>query len=244
MIELLRDSIWTFVGAILAFTAIVVAVVIYYNQKQKKRILVEVITSVPLIRGGGAIDGLEIKFKGEIVDSAIISIFKISNIGNTPIPATDYESPIEIKYEDGTKALSANVISSSPENIPANITHNENSARVTPHLLNQGDSVIYRVLLTGVDGSFRVIGRVAGVKHIERQKPILTIVSVVLIAVSYHLSPSPHSESPTAVRAEEIPYIFSMIVGLIIFMLSSIGELKDKIQANIVRRRLLSIKSK
>lgn len=242
MTDLFRDSIWTFVGTVLALAAIVVAVAIYYGQKQRKRILVDAVGAVPLIRGGGAIDGLEIKFRGEALESAIISIFKIHNIGNTPIPAADYENPIEIKFEEGARVLSANVTSSDPENIPADITHTEDRLTIAPHLLNCGDSVTYRALLTGTNGSFKVMGRVAGVKLIERQKPVslvkavLTIVGGVMAFLGYFMSPKPNSVSFDTIRPEEVPYIISMSIGMLIFLFAATGELMDKVRAKLRRK--------
>lgn len=231
MSDLLRDSIWTFVGSFLALIAIIIAIVTHHVQKRKKRILIETITAVPLIRAVGEIDELEVKFQGKKIDNALLVIFKISNVGNTPIPADDYEAPIQLKFDDSINILNANFVSSSPENIPADITSNGNRATIAPRLLNSGDNVSYKVLLAGSDASFEVFGRISGVKLLERNKsigkirPLFIIFGAVVMMISFTISPSPKSISLLDIRPEEIPYAIGATVGAFVFSFAAIGEL-------------------
>lgn len=49
MPEILRDPVWQFIGAIFALAAIVIVVIIYWMQRQRKSLSYEIISCTPLL---------------------------------------------------------------------------------------------------------------------------------------------------------------------------------------------------
>jgi hypothetical protein len=220
MLEILRDSIWTFFGTLAATAAIAVTIAIYFGQRQRKRLFVETVARVPLLANRvKGVDGLQITFQGEPLSDAAVLLVLITNAGNTPILASDYESPLSFEFTEGSAVLAADVLLSQPEGIPLNISISGRRAILSPQLMNPTDTVTCRFLLKNTDGKFETKGRVAGVKRIERRRqtsvlpPVLTFVSFVLVVSAFILSPNPKSSTFADVRLEEIPYIGVMLLG-------------------------------
>jgi hypothetical protein len=95
MTGLLHDSIWTFVGSITAVVAVLVAVAIYFGQRERKRVFVELITRIPLLAADKlGIEGLKLTFNEERLTNATVHMIRVACIGNRSILAADFESPI------------------------------------------------------------------------------------------------------------------------------------------------------
>lgn len=189
MLELFRDSAWTFVDVVVALTAIAVAVAIYFAQKRKKGLLVETIANVPLLTiGKNGIDGLEIKFQGKPLDDAVVVLARVINSGNTPILASDYEQPVTFEFWDRSSLLSADVIATQPGGIPIKITIGDRLASLSSHLLNPADSVTCRFLLTDSNGQYLPRCRIAGVQQIEKPRSPSRSVGLALTAIVLFLA--------------------------------------------------------
>jgi hypothetical protein len=237
MAELLRDSLWTFIGAVLALVAIVVSVLIFYAEKQRKRLKVETVARVPLVTlGKEGIDGLEITFEGKPLRQATVVMARISNPGNVPIRTADFESPLTFEFLSDAQLLSASVMATVPERMPVTTTVAGQTVVLTPHLLNPGDSVTVRALLSGGPARFTPIARVVGVPRIEGAartsvwQPIVSLAGIATVLISFWMSPSPASLRMSEIRAEEIPYLLAALVGGIVAVGSMMVELSNRVQ--------------
>lgn len=242
--ELLRDSIWTFVGAVLALAAIIVSILIYLGQKQKKRLRVERIAGVPLARvGSQGIDGLQVAYKGRSLDRPSIVVVRISNPGTAPIHSADFEAPITLEFEQNTELLEASVIETQPSGISVSIEIKGSVAILSPHLLNPGDIVVMRILLATGRSKFTPFARIAGVGVIETRvstslwPPILGMLGMLVVIAAIIFAPVPNSTKIMELRAEEIPYLVALAFGALL-MLGVLGRdlvtrfdrIRDRIQ--------------
>jgi len=86
MLEVLRDAVWQFIGAILALLALLVSLWIYRGQKVRKFLVWDARTIVPLISVHKSVqEELEIKFRGQVVKEAYMASIMLANRGNSPI---------------------------------------------------------------------------------------------------------------------------------------------------------------
>ncbi len=218
--ESLRDTIWTFIGAILALTAIIVSILIYLAQKQRKRLRVENVAWMPLARiGSQGIEGLEVTYKGRSLANPSIIMARISNPGNAAIQSADFEAPITLEFEKNTEILETSVVETQPNGIPVSAEIKASTAVLSPHLLNPGDVVVVRIFVGNGKPKFKPFARIAGVRVIETQAgtslwpPVLSILGLLILVGSMILSPAPTTFHIMAVRGEEIPYAIAAAFG-------------------------------
>lgn len=246
MTEFFRDSLWTFVGALLALLAILVSIGVYYAQKQRKRITVETLARVPLIAiGKEGIEGLAITFNGQPLERATVVLIRVTNTGNMPILSADFEAPLSFEFSADSKILSATVVSSEPPRIPITVTISGETATLSPHLLNPNDNLTCRILLPASESKFVSLARIAGVKaiggsrRVSLTQPLLGLLGMGAIAFSFWLSPEPKSRSLFEVRSEELPFMVAMTLSFVFFIAVQVNELRSRVQRRREQRRLL-----
>jgi len=246
MHELLRDSIWTFVGSVLALVAIVATFWVYVLQRPRKRLLIERVARVPLITiGAGKIEGLDIRLNGELLDSASVVVVRITNSGNRPIPAAEFERPITLRFEEGAAVLHAEISEPSPQGLIVATSAKGQELEIEKCLLNPGDTFLCRALVRDSKGRYEPVARVVGMKDIETSRPIsiarpVAMVSCVAVAlIAYALSPTPRSMSPTELRLEELPYFVAIVFAALTLFIITLGDLKARLHS--VRDRLRAL---
>lgn len=236
MLELLRDPAWQFVGVLLGLAAIAVSIWVYFAQKPKKGLLVENIVRIPLVRVGPShIPGLNVTFQGRPVENASIALVKVTNIGNAPLPASDFEEPLALWFGAKSQVLHAEISSTSPFGIPILASASDREVLFSRNLLNPGDSYQCRVLVQNSSGAFKVKGRIAGVNEIQRVQrirlwfPALVLVALVVLIGSMVFAPRPDGAHLFAIRAEEVPYIFASFLSTVGVATAAMFELKNRI---------------
>jgi hypothetical protein len=244
MQELLRDSIWTFIGTVVAIAAILISIVLYIYQRQRKRLFVETIARIPLLSSHmQGIVGLQLTFKGKPVTDATILLVQVSNFGNTPILASDYETPLSLEFAKDVEVLAADVISSQPKGIPLSISTSGYCAILSPHLLNPTDIVTCRILLKNSDGKYVATCRVTGVKSIEKPAnsalfmSATTLTSFFIVVGSYMLSPEPKSNGIFDIRQDELPYFVVSLIGIAIMLFGMLYDLRAQLRKIRARPR-------
>lgn len=246
MLEVLRDSIWTFVGAVLALAAIVATLWVYVLQRPRRRLLVERVARVPLTTlGANRIPGLELRLNGELLQSASVIVIRITNSGNQPILGDDFERPLTFKFEEGSAVLHAEMSEPSPEDLKVATSCQGRDLQVERCLLNPGDTFLCRALVRDSRGRYEPSARVVGMKGIERSRPVsftrpaAMIFCMAIAIIAFVLSPAPSSRSPAELRAEEIPYLLAMLGATLILAVVMVVDLKSRLQATRSHLRLL-----
>ena len=236
MLEILRDSVWQFIGAVLALIAIGVTIAVFMAQRLRKRIAFDVLANIPLLTvSEESVSNLKLYFDGVPLDNATLFLLRILNAGNAPIATVDYEHAIRLEFAPNSKILAAEIVDSLPDRLPIKVIHpDRNVAEFSPCLLNPGDSFTCRILGSDLSRKYAVTGRIAGVGSIEsmRQSTLFTLSPLVIgatIFVALFLSsPSPKSFGWADLRDEELPYAISMFL---------IMALTAFLQAFVIRRQ-------
>ncbi len=168
MINFLRDPIWQFIGAILAIVTIIISIYLYYLQKTKKSLAYDVLIDSPLL---STKDGLEsrvqILFDNKVVQNVSVFAVKISNDGNVPILAADFAEPLCILFGDNAKILEAEVFECYPTSLKPKIIIQKNNITLEPLLLNSGDSITLKLVLSKEKKSFEANARIVGVSKLS-----------------------------------------------------------------------------
>ena len=107
MVELLRDPLWQFVGAIFGLVAIGIAILIFWLQRTRKSLGYEVISNTSLLTIKEELEGkLQILYEKESVNNVQLIVIKLINTGNLPIASNDYELPLRLIFNIGLSQIS------------------------------------------------------------------------------------------------------------------------------------------
>lgn len=238
--DVIRDPGWQFVGAVLALLALVVMVIVFLVQRQRKGLSYEFMTNAPVITVKDEdVGDLKLMFQGQQVTKSRLLMVRFSNTGNVPIQPADYETPITLSLAPGGKILSAAITGTEPPNINIAVTSDSNAVSFSKALLNARDTFICRILVSGYEGEPSITCRVAGVKEITVVRDISSLVWAVISMVgatcamlAVILSPKPGSRYPTELRPDEIPYFVLGVTGLVMMVAFLIVEFR-----RVLRRR-------
>lgn len=171
MIEIFRDSIWQFVGAIIAVIALGISVIFFILQRNKKSLSYDVLSNISLLYAREEIqDELQILYKGISVKNVSLLILKIINDGNQPIKTTDFEKPLSFTFSQNTQVLSAEVFKVSPENLEVVIENQNDRITLNPLLFNNGDFISLKIILNNFERKIKADTRIIGVKDVKHVK--------------------------------------------------------------------------
>jgi hypothetical protein len=88
--DILRDPIWQFVGAILGLIAIIISIMLFWIQHQRKSLSFEIIHNAYLVRSKDEVkDKLKILYEKKPIENLLLLIVRLVNTGNVPILASD-----------------------------------------------------------------------------------------------------------------------------------------------------------
>lgn len=167
MIDLLRDPVWQFVGAVLAAIAIVIAVFFYYRQRKRKRLSYQILANTPVLTVDEQIRGkLKVSYEDIPVQNLKLLLLKFINTGNLPIATGDFERPLSISFDSEAKILSSEVIASSPSDLSPSISATTHRIALSPLLLNPKDNFTIKALVSEHQGPFSVTARIVGVERV------------------------------------------------------------------------------
>ena len=249
--DFIRDPLWQFIGALLAVLAIIISIILFLIQRRKKILAYEIISRTPVLSAFEEISGkLQILFEGESVRKVHLLVIKLSNIGNVPVTSADYEREIEFRFTDCDKILSAEISKTNPPNLTVEIQTNEKEIILQPLLLNPGDSLTIKTLISNFN-HIAVQGRVTGVKSIsEKQESnslsiILTILGLISIMISIILISTnqtyQNATGDTLFLSDNPLTAILFFGGYLIFFIGSIGTVR-KNSSRLIRilRKIIS----
>jgi hypothetical protein len=186
--EILRDPMWQFIGAVLALLAIILTLYLFWLQRQRKSLSYDVISSTSLVSVNEAIkDSLQIFRNGKLIPGVHLLVVKLTNSGNIPIPSADYESPVILTFAGDDVVLEAEIMLTHPNNVKASLEFNESEVKLSPSLLNPGDTIEMKILLSKFSGKVNVDARVLGIKQLQEGKgiPNYDLVSSMMMVSSF-----------------------------------------------------------
>jgi hypothetical protein len=177
IVEFIRDPAWQFIGVLFALLAVVVSLWVFWRQQQVKRIHFAVERSANLLAIAEEVrHRIEVRYDDRTVSDLRVTEFSISNSGTIPIVPTDYVESMHFFFGQRAVVLSAEQISAVPHELAIQLSwHGNNSSiedktrvRLEPVLLNAGDSIGIRCLVTQSD-ECRPEARIMGVPTIHRR---------------------------------------------------------------------------
>jgi len=174
MLTLLRDPVWQFVGAVIAFGATVVAVTMTLRQRRQKRLTYSLRTYLLATVHGDIKTRVSILYDGNPVKDVRLVQIEFKNTGNVPIATQDFERPLRIAFNKKSRILTAEITESIPSDLGPAIDTNWSKGVpevvVEPLLLNPSDSFIVKLLLAG-SVEYEVSARIVGVGSVEIERP-------------------------------------------------------------------------
>jgi len=189
MLEILRDPMWQFIGALFTIIAVIFTFIFFKMQHRHKALSYKILSYTPLVIRDVIGEKLHIVFEGKPVEDVNLSIIKIYNSGNTPIVSNDYERPINLYFGENSQILTTEVIEKNPDNLEVTTHIKGTKVMLDPLLLNKKDSITLKIIFSQSDKSINNInidGRIVGVKEIKEitENIILQRIGVFFIGVS------------------------------------------------------------
>jgi len=183
--DVLRDSIWQFVGVAVAVLALIVAVAALLLQARRKSLSVTIRGFSPILASSPPAtigNDLVVTYKGQIVTELSVLQVVITNDGGKAITTDDFESPISVFFKGDAKILKAEVTSVIPRELAPVVSHASEGITISPLLLNPSDTFSISVLLQ--DLQFRHPGdvfpiasaRIKGVKKMNFEPAFVPII--------------------------------------------------------------------
>lgn len=113
-----------------------------------------------------AIEDLQIVIGGKKVKSPYLSTLELTNDGSKAITSSDFEGPIEIIVDQDVKIVRARLSSTEPKDLQGELRLVENSARLSPLLLNPKDKLTFAIITSGKPPKFDTHERIKGISKI------------------------------------------------------------------------------
>lgn len=166
MLEILRDPVWQFIGAVLAVLGIVVALGIYWLQRQTKELAFGIVSSRRLLSIADELSSrVTVELDGQPVKNLHLLVYGLKNSGHRSVSSNDFLRALKISFPEG-QVVSAEIASQDPSNLGATLLVAESSVELRPFLLNAGDKILIQVLLSAISPSESVDARIVDVPNL------------------------------------------------------------------------------
>jgi hypothetical protein len=152
----------------LAFLAVVIPIALYFNSIPERIVTFEVISKTDLISALDGVDEIEISINEKQVKEAYLYLVKLKNTGTEPITVSDYEKPIQLKFDGGI--LSVKVKEKIPTNLSLDYLIEDESVLVNPFLFNSEEEFSLEILSSSKIYP-SVESRIAGISEIKESYP-------------------------------------------------------------------------
>jgi hypothetical protein len=180
------------VTTVIALAGILLPVLISINAFEKKSLGYAVSSISALVVEGKADLPLEIRYKGNSLESPFLSVIRLKNVGSVPISSSDFDKPITINTTNKAKIIAVKVGETSPATLPVKIDNNDTNISIQPLLLNPEDEVSLEIVTHITKPEFSISARVYGVKEvtnldsdISRKRKLYPIVLAAVSALLY-----------------------------------------------------------
>lgn len=153
---------WKFI----ATTVIAIAALVVPQIDLSSRSLTVRLLSSSALQPALNIQNLQISLNGQNVESPYVSTIELVNTGSKPITSADFDGALQIVIANDAKLVSAEITSTTPKNIPAQVTTAPNKAAISPYLSNPKDVVTIAAITSGARPVFEVQARIVGVNEV------------------------------------------------------------------------------
>ena len=164
------SSMTPWISIISVIGALIVPILIYRWQKKVKSLTYSIVETTELFNINDEIrDKLKILYEEKPVESLHLIVLKIRNKGNIPIDETDFKSNLVFEFNEEAVIVSLSDTIVSPESLDWPLVSINNTLTLFPTLLNQGDLITVKLLVSGFKEITHIDGRIFGVKEIKEE---------------------------------------------------------------------------
>ena len=146
LLSYLRDPAWQFV---LTVFGIAVAILIYRLQKGHREIAFGAISVRSLLSVSEELSGrVVVTLDEKPVQDLHLIIVGLKNSGTCSILPSEFDRPAVLSFGDNVEIISWQITKEQPSNLKAVVNLNKNQLEVMPLLLNRGDYITLKVLVS------------------------------------------------------------------------------------------------
>jgi hypothetical protein len=156
-----------FLTLVITLAGVAAPVWLWQADQSSKSLSVKLVTRIALQpKEQESISGMEISVDGARLEKPHLVVLEIRNDGRKPIPAIDFESPVQIHLESDTSFVRASVTNQSPKDIEAILSTERQGVSLKPTLLNPGDTISITAITSGAPPIFNTKARVVGISNV------------------------------------------------------------------------------
>lgn len=156
--------------------AIIVAIVLFLIQRERKEMAYAVISDTPMVSVQKDVADqvavqVQVLFRQKPVNDVHLVILDMWNSGNKPIEEKDYTNNTTVTFPLGAKVntLDVSILSTRPDSLKTDVKldHDLQNISLSPLLLNRKDLISLRILLTDYQGKLSVSARISGISQLR-----------------------------------------------------------------------------
>lgn len=177
---ILRDSVWQFVGVILAILVPLIGWWFGARKKEKSLSYENPVILSLLFISEEVRNRISIWYKGRIIENLYVIVVTLYNDGREPILPEEFIEPVRFLLPKGSNILSAEVTDTTPPELKPRIKFSIEPEKITitPTLLNQNDAVTIKMLVENKNtllepiqqhSELKVDARIVGVSKIPKK---------------------------------------------------------------------------
>jgi tetratricopeptide (TPR) repeat protein len=115
----------------------------------------------------GKIDNLSLQYKNKTVENPYYTVIKLKNSGSSPIKTNDFESNIQIKFNEKVTIFETSILDRQPKELDTNISIVNSNILIKPTLFNSDDYITIGILSSLPSERPVVNARIIGIKSIK-----------------------------------------------------------------------------
>lgn len=164
------DRMNTIIALITLVVGLVIGIITIQVANRRKELKYSIISLAPLVSLHEDIQSkVQVLFDGKMVRDVQMVLIEIYNSGNLPILANEYDTPLRIIVDKDAKILATSIIRTEPKGIKIPPPEfNDTRVKFTPFLLNGGDRIRVKMLVTQLNNPPHLTGRIVGVSEIKQ----------------------------------------------------------------------------
>jgi len=157
-----------------------IPIIIYAINKESRNFTYEIISfnrllNIPVIVNidnpkflyKGKIDNLSLQYKNKTVENPYYTVIKLKNSGSSPIKTNDFESNIQIKFNEKVTIFETSILDRQPKELDTNISIVNSNILIKPTLFNSDDYITIGILSSLPSERPVVNARIIGIKSIK-----------------------------------------------------------------------------
>lgn len=165
---------------VVSILGIIVSLSIYLISKESRSFTYEIISSNRLlnlpsiVRLGeqsllyqSKIKKLSLKYNNKTIENAYYTLIRLKNTGTSPIKTNDFESNIQVQFDEKIIIFESSILDKQPKELNANISIVDSKTILTPTLFNPDDFITIGILSSAPSKNPVVTARIIGIKSIE-----------------------------------------------------------------------------